>query len=682
MKSFQTKANENSFKAAANNVSKKGLSYRHYVQRKLTVNQPNDAYEQEADFIADKIMRMKSNDADVANFFDVANSSLQRKCAACEEEEKLQRKESESAAPNISSAVEQTLQSTGNAMDQSTRSFMENRFEYDFSNVQIHNDALAHQSSNDINALAYTHNNHIVFGAGQYNPESDSGKRLLAHELTHVVQQTNTIQQSSLISRTTNETKSFTESDGSEVTVVRITNPGHCVLVPKTQTKTSGDINSKNAFVQFDFCRGGYGGQARGQINYGDAIDKASKAAQDFFTSIGRGQDPRQAFDALKDEINKVAPNAEVQFSFKSKDVRVNVSGTGEASKGSGVSGEATGKVEVDVGPVTVGAEGKVSGGSGEQTDYQVLITIKTADNGPEPADCRVCNCTEPDITYSCTKKPPAGKKPPGGGSPQPVTIPLFFEYKYAFPRKGWEDEYHSMLKKAADLIEQGYTIEKIEGNTSPEGPTGHVKGSDFEGNTELADKRATKAWEDLQAEIKKEMMYAMRSVKQLKAALDSNPSVHGAGEILGSTGTGEVKNEDLYKHIKQAAADSKKEGRDIFTEAHVLGADLPEEVSKENQQLLDEFTSGKRGKQKLTQSEQLESLYKTLRRALIFLKPPQKEFHARQEGEEAAKKAEGESIDCTEAHKKLLNDAIPVSSKLFEGECNEQGKETKKFPQ
>ncbi len=70
-----------------------------------------------------------------------------------------------------------------------TRNFMESRFGYDFGSVQIHNDAMAHRSSADINALAYTHGNHVVFGNGHYQPNTDSGKKLLAHELTHVVQQ-------------------------------------------------------------------------------------------------------------------------------------------------------------------------------------------------------------------------------------------------------------------------------------------------------------------------------------------------------------------------------------------------------------------------------------------------------------------------------------------------------------
>jgi hypothetical protein len=85
--------------------------------------------------------------------------------------------------------VERSLQTFGQPMSGDVLSFMEERFGCDFSGVQIHNDSLAHQSSADINAKAYTHQNHIVFGAGEYQPDTNSGKQLLAHELTHVIQQ-------------------------------------------------------------------------------------------------------------------------------------------------------------------------------------------------------------------------------------------------------------------------------------------------------------------------------------------------------------------------------------------------------------------------------------------------------------------------------------------------------------
>ena len=138
--------------------------------------------------VAEKVMRMPANEN---HFFKRSADYLQRKCVECEDEEKkIQRKEAGGISNrNPFAAVEQTLQSGGEPMDHSTGSFMEQRFAFDFSHVRIHNDALAHQSSKDINALAYTNQSHIVFGAGQYQPQTDSGKKLLAHELTHIIQQ-------------------------------------------------------------------------------------------------------------------------------------------------------------------------------------------------------------------------------------------------------------------------------------------------------------------------------------------------------------------------------------------------------------------------------------------------------------------------------------------------------------
>ncbi|HTE11533.1 MAG TPA: DUF4157 domain-containing protein [Chitinophagaceae bacterium] len=169
-----------------------------FFQPKLTINKPNDIYEQEADAVAEKIMRMPA--ADTANAFFRARplpaSSLQKKCAHCQEEEKLQMKGEGSVVDGMTAPplVHDVIHSGGQPLDTGTKNFMESRFGYDFSNVQIHNDSIAQQSSASINALAYTHGNHVVFGGGQYQPGSDSGKQLLAHELAHVVQQSNVMQ--------------------------------------------------------------------------------------------------------------------------------------------------------------------------------------------------------------------------------------------------------------------------------------------------------------------------------------------------------------------------------------------------------------------------------------------------------------------------------------------------------
>ena len=167
-----------------------------FIQRKLSIGASNDIYEKEADEMAEKVMGMETPGP---LKFSPAADNVNRKCAECEEEEKLQKKESNGdtvlTAPSI---VHNVLNSSsGRSMDKDTRSFMESRFNYDFNNVKIHDDELAAKSASSINALAYTSGNNIVFNSGQYDTRSEAGKRLLAHELTHVVQQ-NSVQQNSV----------------------------------------------------------------------------------------------------------------------------------------------------------------------------------------------------------------------------------------------------------------------------------------------------------------------------------------------------------------------------------------------------------------------------------------------------------------------------------------------------
>jgi hypothetical protein len=164
-----------------------------FFQPKLTINQPNDIYEKEADAMADKVMRMTGNENSHQPFFKPAVSSIQRKCAHCEEEEKkMQRKEKSNEETAASGELENHISSLdqgGKPLSKELRNFYEPRFGYDFSNVKLHTDAMSSKSAQSVNALAYTSGNNIVFNSGQYSPNTDSGKRLLGHELTHVVQQ-------------------------------------------------------------------------------------------------------------------------------------------------------------------------------------------------------------------------------------------------------------------------------------------------------------------------------------------------------------------------------------------------------------------------------------------------------------------------------------------------------------
>ncbi|MCH5716211.1 eCIS core domain-containing protein [Niabella hibiscisoli] len=86
------------------------------------------------------------------------------------------------------------MNNKGAALEHQTQQFFESRMGHDFSNVRIHSDSVAAQSAQSIDALAYTSGNNIVFNQNQYQPGTDAGKKLLAHELTHVVQQSPNIQ--------------------------------------------------------------------------------------------------------------------------------------------------------------------------------------------------------------------------------------------------------------------------------------------------------------------------------------------------------------------------------------------------------------------------------------------------------------------------------------------------------
>lgn len=85
--------------------------------------------------------------------------------------------------------VHQVLRSPGKPLEPATRAAMEPRFRHDFSRVRVHADHEAAASANCMGALAYTVGRHMIFAEGQYAPTTPAGKRLLAHELAHTVQQ-------------------------------------------------------------------------------------------------------------------------------------------------------------------------------------------------------------------------------------------------------------------------------------------------------------------------------------------------------------------------------------------------------------------------------------------------------------------------------------------------------------
>lgn len=159
------------------------------IQAKLRVGAVDDPLEHEADRVADQVMRMPAVDGALT----AAPPQISRKSAASdEEEEKLQKKEVVPAAAARSEAppsVHEALRAPGQPLDASTRAYFEPRFGRDFSDVRVHSAPIAAQSAREVNAFAYTVGRNIAFDTGRFAPLTLSGRRLLAHELTHVVQQ-------------------------------------------------------------------------------------------------------------------------------------------------------------------------------------------------------------------------------------------------------------------------------------------------------------------------------------------------------------------------------------------------------------------------------------------------------------------------------------------------------------
>ena len=181
------------------------------IQTKLAIGTVNDPLETEADAMADTVMRMpaaiSSSPPDGNIISGKASDTTIRKCAKCDsdtdKEEKARMKplassitpfiqtksNGEGIASDALSSRISNSRGNGSQMDGETKTFMESRFGTDFSGVKIHTGNESVQMNRELNAKAFTVGNDIYFNEGQYNTGSESGKHLLAHELTHTVQQ-------------------------------------------------------------------------------------------------------------------------------------------------------------------------------------------------------------------------------------------------------------------------------------------------------------------------------------------------------------------------------------------------------------------------------------------------------------------------------------------------------------
>lgn len=159
------------------------------LQARLMVNTPGDRFEQEAERVSREVTDMSEPPDHATCTCGGGCSSCKGKQTAHKHVQPARVQEHYQAATEAPPIVHEALRSGGQPLDPATRAFMEPRFGHDFSRVRVHTDALAASAASAISAQAFTVDNEIVFGAGQYAPVSSPGKSLLAHELTHVVQQ-------------------------------------------------------------------------------------------------------------------------------------------------------------------------------------------------------------------------------------------------------------------------------------------------------------------------------------------------------------------------------------------------------------------------------------------------------------------------------------------------------------
>jgi hypothetical protein len=156
------------------------------IQARLTISQPQDQHEQEADRVSEQIMRMPEPQR--ADGTHTGHQTAQTSNGL----ERVHAKRAEPGDADNASAlplVQDALCSPGRPLDAKTREFFEPRFGYDLGEVRVHTGEKAEQSASAIGAAAYTAGTEIVFGSGRYAPETSEGKHLLAHELTHTIQQ-------------------------------------------------------------------------------------------------------------------------------------------------------------------------------------------------------------------------------------------------------------------------------------------------------------------------------------------------------------------------------------------------------------------------------------------------------------------------------------------------------------
>ena len=242
---------------------------------------------------------------------------VQRTCAECEEEEQVQRKESQSSstAPSI---VEDVVGSGGGKhLDDNTMSFMENRFGYNFSNVKIHTNGLAAKSAESINAHAYTSGTNIVFNEGKYNPGSNEGKKLLAHELTHVVQQGNNVATKRLQRQTAVPPRGTNPADCMESICTNLDTTSRPTSVARAQALASTWLTNMQNCIRTNAPNSGASHQAAIATHEEAELQQIATDLQNYFSHVRPSTSAYTDFiKGLREDCHRKRREIGIQFRY------------------------------------------------------------------------------------------------------------------------------------------------------------------------------------------------------------------------------------------------------------------------------------------------------------------------------------------------------------------------------
>lgn len=489
------------------------------LQTKLAVGSVHDAAEAEADAMAAQALGEGGARGITPH---PVRAAVQRKCACadsaekcddCKEEEakRVQRKATCNLPTSVAPAiVHRALRRSGQPLDAATRAYMEPRFGYDFSHVRIHSDAVAAQSAAAIRALAYTVNHSIVFSAGSYAPETASGRRLLAHELAHVIQQrsASALAPSEVEVGSGNDpverdaehsAEAVLSARGAGVTQPGLTSAGVVRRAPAaaasdtwTTAQDFSEIREAKPPLEFSEDNHSVTVNVTRRFQQCNAIKVDDKRSAKFYNpdpsqlaadyryckgstvvdlflkefkdNQARGVEAGAAVNISGDktqgrvEVGAIGQEAnntggvggKVEGSIKTGGVDLNVTGKYVRKILNNVAGGNPNEVDVSVGAEKDGTSVSVTGTDLSSRNRQVGISLHGTWDKPEKTECSICFTPAPKKVFECTKTlhtTPDQPKPDTEQEQKPVTLTP--EYRMYFAWDSVDPSEENYLKSA-----------------------------------------------------------------------------------------------------------------------------------------------------------------------------------------------------------------------------------------